>query len=206
MGIGSLQFRYVHYFLQLLPPLAATIGWVAARLCDGFGRRAEGAVACLLALILAAQVSSAVNVEKETLKPVVDAKAPGLGWLRDQPAQIAAAIRPELAARPGETIYVFDYEPVIYPLTGAVPPTRYAWPAYLISRRLAEFSNIDVATAFEAIIAQKPLFIIVARDTTWHSPNDHTHIAYERIGPELAAHYDLWKTFDKAWVYRRRGA
>jgi len=204
VGVASLQFRYVHYFLELLPPLAVATGWVAMRLLDGAGTRARAAVAAILALVLAAQLSSAASIEKETLKPVVNAKMPGIGWLRDGPAQIAAAIRPELAAHPGAILYVFDYEPILYHLARAVPPTRYAWPAYLVSRKLAQFSNIDVARAFDAIMAQKPYLIVVARNTTWHSPEDHTHVAYARIGPELAAHYELWKTFDEAWVYRRR--
>jgi hypothetical protein len=204
IGVAALQFRYTHYFLPLLAPLCATTGWVVGRLFDAVGRAAPKSAALLLAFVLAAQAASAVNIEKQTLKPVLMATSPGIGWLKDTPAQIAAAIRPILSAAPGETIYVFDYEPIIYPLAGVIPPTRYAYSAYLISEKLAEFSNIDVARAFDQSIAKRPLFIIVARDTSWHPPEDHTAVAYARIGPVLADKYQLWKTFDDALVYRRK--
>jgi 4-amino-4-deoxy-L-arabinose transferase-like glycosyltransferase len=203
VGVGSLEFIYGHYFLQLLPPLCATTGWVVMRLFGDTQRAAPKTIGLLLALILAAQLTSAANVEKETLKPVIEAKEPGIGWLKDTPAQIAAAIRPILSTSPGETIYVFDYQPIIYPLAGVTPPTRYALPLFLVSRLQGAFTNIDVARAFEEIMVKRPLFIIVARDAWGWQLEDHTPATYERIGPVLAAKYQLWKTFDEALIYRR---
>jgi 4-amino-4-deoxy-L-arabinose transferase-like glycosyltransferase len=195
IGVAAAKSFYQHYFLQLLPVLSTSLAWVLAeRLPSGRGRGLLGLLA------LAWLASTAGGAISETLAPV-DWQQPGL--LKDQPAAIARDLRPDLAAAPGAVLYVFDYEPILYSLTGAPPPTRYAFPSFMISRFLSSIAGVDPLREFAAIMARHPLFIV--RSRLRHPTPERDEMAlYAALDRTLASDYVLWRLYPDAAIYRRR--
>jgi hypothetical protein len=76
------------------------------------------------------------------------------------PALVADHIRPRL--KPGETIYVVDYEPAVYLLAGAEPPTRYALPMHLLCPFPA--AKVDPAAEIARIMSTTPRCLVVVAE------------------------------------------
>lgn len=206
VGIFSARLFFVHYFLQALPAFCIATAWVLARLLPWAAAPSMGSRILVLLFIVAGPAAGAAGVVKDTLKPVVMGEAATTGWLRDTPARIAAAIRSELSRAPGETLYVFDYQPMIYPLAGVAPPTRYAFPPFIVGRGGSRVAGIDADREFAAVMAWRPLFIVQARDQKWHSADDENTSVFDALRRAVAERYEVWKVYDEAIVYRRRGA
>jgi hypothetical protein len=205
-GVAIAKSFYNHYFLQPLPALCIITGLVLLRLLVGArGKevRAGAPSMAVLLFIALGMLGAAGAVAKDTLKPAMHTHAPGVGWLKDTPAQIAAAIRPVLDRTPGATIFVFDYEPIIYGLVHVAPPTRYAFPAFYIDASGSAMAGIDAVRVVAGVLAKKPLFIIVSR-TMRGLVKPRNDAVYDRVDRTLAEHYKAWKEFPQAIVYRRR--
>jgi hypothetical protein len=137
--------------------------------------------------------------------PIAMRPAVGPGPLSDTPAEVAADLRPELARAPGETIYVFDGEPVLYSLLQARLTTRYVFPSFLLSRLLSHTVNIDPLAVLDGIMAERPLFVIRRRFPGVQSPVTRNVSVYAKMEADLAADYGVWRVYDNMVVYRRRG-
>lgn len=61
---------------------------------------------------------------------------------------------------PGRSIYVVDYEPVIYQMTGATVPTRYPLPMQLLCPSFA--AKIDQGPEIRRIMSTQPALLIVS--------------------------------------------
>ena len=162
--------------------------------------------AALLLLVAAGVVpfvrEAAIDVGR--MIPITMRAPVGFGPLRDTPAEVAADLKPELAKAPGQTIYVFDGEPVLYSLLQARLPTRYVFPSFLLSRLLSYTVNIDPMAQLNAIMAQPPLFVIRRRFPGTQSPQTRNVAVYAKMEADLAADYGVWRVYDTMIVYRRR--
>ncbi len=136
--------------------------------------------------------------------PIAMRPAMGFGPLRDTPAEVARDLGPELAKAPGQTIYVFDGEPVLYSLLHARLPTTYVFPSFLLSRLLSYTVNIDPLAQLDRIMAERPLFVIRRRFPGPQSPQTRNVAVYARMEADLAAEYSVWRVYDSMIVYRRR--
>jgi hypothetical protein len=204
-GAVSLRLLYWHHYLQPLPALCITTAWVLERLLSSSEARSVGRSLAVMAFVMTGPVAGAAGIIKNTLKPAVTGGAEASGWLRDSPAQIAAALRPELARAPGETIYVFDYQPIIYSLAGIAAPTRYALPDFIVRRSGSDIAGIDADREVSAILARWPLFIITsAQDPTKERPGEgYNASVYAALDRLIAERYEVWKSYKEAFVYRR---
>jgi len=146
-------YFFPHYFLIWLPPLAllAALGcWRVARLVPP-GRRGL-AFGLLVAVV-------AVGSWRADATARVDR---GIRLFAPDPVrQVADAIRAEL--RPGETIFVVNYHPAIYFMTGAGLPTRFVFPAQLTGREFSRVADIDTDAEVARVLATHPRFIVVDR-------------------------------------------
>jgi len=124
--------------------------------------------------------------------------------LRDTPAHVAADLAPALSKAPGQTIYVFDGEPILYSLLHARLPTTYVFPSFLLSRLLSYTVNIDPLAPLDSIMAERPLFVIRRRFPGIQSPQTRNVAVYARMAADLAADYSVWRVYDTMIVYRRR--
>jgi 4-amino-4-deoxy-L-arabinose transferase-like glycosyltransferase len=204
LGVASGGLYFSHYFLQILPVLCVAAGLLLAA---AVSLRPALPRVGLLVLALLSLWPLAQAIAPDLGRMVAVARRPpvaGLGLLRDTPARVAADLRPELAAAPGETIYVFDGEPVLYSLTHARLPTRYVFPSFLQSRLLAHMIGIDPMAVLDGIMAERPLFVI--RRTNPDDGNAATRNldVYARMRADLTAGYTVWRRYDTMVVWRRK--
>lgn len=81
---------------------------------------------------------------------------------RGQPADSVARVGEYLTERlaPGEQIYVFDGQPILYFLTRTVPPTRFAFPMAHQVDHIAQGFGFTPYDKVKEIFAVKPRFVI----------------------------------------------
>jgi len=196
-GVVAAKSFFDHYFLQLLPVLCVAAAWVMHRL----PRPRPVWLGALFALaVLALPALAAGTAWRDALGPVLSFSD---GWPKlhaDVPAQIAADIRPALAASPGAAIYVFDDQPIIYSLTHEAPPTRFAFPSILTTSFLANVAGVDAVAEVARILASRPLFII-RRTQPPIGTNPLNPAVYAEMNSALAMHYLLWRNYPGSEVY-----
>lgn len=203
LGVASGGLYFSHYFLQILPVLCVAAGLLlAAALSLPYAVARAG----LIALALFSLWPMAARITPDLGRMIAVAArppVPGLGLLRDTPAKVAADLLPELKAAPGETIYVFDGEPVLYSLTQARLPTRYVFPSFLQSRLLAHMIGIDPVAVLDGIMAARPLFVIRRTNPDDRNAATRNLDVYARMNADLAARYTVWRRYDSMVVWRR---
>jgi 4-amino-4-deoxy-L-arabinose transferase-like glycosyltransferase len=203
IGVASGGLYFSHYFIQLLPVLCIATGLMAGQAAAWWRPLPRTALLVLIAAGLIPSVNEAA-IDIGRMIPIAMRPPVGFGPLRDTPADVAAALAPELAKAPGQTIYVFDGEPVLYSLLHARLPTKYVFPSFLLSRLLSYTVNIDPLAQLDSIMAEKPLFVIRRRFPGVQSPQTRNVAVYARMEADLAADYSVWRVYDDMVVYRRR--
>jgi hypothetical protein len=106
----------------------------------------------------------------------------------DVPARIAALIAEELP--PGETIFVPNYQPIIYLLAHAGIPTRFPFPVHLTGA-FANLAGNSTDGEVDRILATRPRFIVIDRGY-WGAMRP---AAANAIATALAAAYELAYVF-----------
>ncbi len=200
LGVIAAKSFYSHYFIEMLPPLCVCFGWVLGHAVPGGIKRWSIPAQALAALLLAIPTLGAAGVAiANTLHPLISISAGGIRFHADTPDQIAADIAP-LSAPSGFKLYVFDYQPVLYVLTGARLPTRFPYPADITTLFLARVARIEPEPELQQILAHDPEFIVVARAPISELPENP--VIYRDLRQSIALRYDLWKQYDEAKVYR----
>jgi hypothetical protein len=102
---------------------------------------------------------------------------------RDVPEIIADVIGEDLA--PEDSIFVFNYQPVLYFLTDARLPTRHVLPADW-ARRYSAVTGVDPLKELDTVFRARPEYVVFL-DTDWIRMGDgvlaslHRHLAgYEK--------------------------
>jgi hypothetical protein len=158
---------WAHYFLLLLPASALLMAWLAALFTDMGPRVAKLALPIVL-LVLAYPLGIVQDV----------AKARTLAE-RDVPSLIAARITPELTQT--DSIFVFNYQPIIYFLSDARLPTRHVLPADW-SKQYRTTTGVEPMVALESVFSHRPKYVVFI-DRDWqHMGMDvlaalHRHLA-----------------------------
>lgn len=203
LGVASGGLYFSHYFLQILPALCVAAGLLLAAVLNA--PRVMRALLSMAALLSLWPMAHAIAPDMaRMLATAARPPVPGFAPLRDIPAQVAADLLPELAQAPGETLYVFDGEPVLYSLTQARLPTRYVFPSFLQSRLLSHMIGIDPVAVLDGIMAQRPLFVIRRSNPDDQNGVTRNLAVYARMQADLAAGYTLWRRYDTMLVWRRK--
>lgn len=155
LAVAGPGFFFPHYFLIVVPPLAllAAIGAYSFAHYVG-GLRARLALAALLGF-------AAVDMVATDLAPRLT-RGFAMG-APDTPRRMAALMNDEL--QPGDTIFVPNYQPVVYFLTQARLPTRFPFPVHLTGG-FANLAGVDTDAEVARILASRPRFIVLDR-TEW---------------------------------------
>lgn len=194
-GVASAKSFFDHYFLQVLPPcclaLALALGWLLPKFGGWRRRQAAVLVSALLVIPAAAGYGSLAAI-------IAPLREPGGGFGPDTPARIAALLRPRIAA--GARLYIFNSQPIIYALTGAVPPTRYVLPSVLTRCFLARVAGVDGPAEVARILSADPDFVV----TRTGRPEAPDPAVYTEFKADMAARYQLWRTYPDATIYRLR--
>lgn len=186
---------FVHYFLLITPMLSVSAAVFLANLPQGAVR-----ILCSLVLVLAA---AAPLTRSALIEAGLHAWAKSLrGAPPDVPAEIALAITTRLAA--GETIYVYDYQHVLYYLTRVEPPTRYPFREHHLLPIESAAIGIKPAEEMRRILAHRPRFVVAGSD-----PHKGTYgQASLTLSEALDREYRLVRIYGAAhepvWLYERR--
>lgn len=187
-----------HYFLQFLPPFCLLGGLLLGR---GFLDRVPGwraRAAALGALAVLALFGVSKNQLVHTAYVLRDRLVHGEAWAADTPRRIAADLKP--LVRPGDAIYSVGFLPIVYYLTGAEIPTRFAFTG-LPHRRYAGRDGcpwVPQAVELKRVLDSRPRFIVV-----------ELGVFYEQLDPpvrtmldeRLARDYRLRFSYDMHWIH-----
>jgi hypothetical protein len=151
-AVASRRF-YQHFFLFTAPSLVLLAATFLRMAAVPEGTRRFLAL-CALLFGAAAPISA-----QETFVHGIRAQ-----WevARGHPADAVAAAADYLSKRlrPGETIYVFDGQPVLYFLTRTTPPTRFAFPeSHLRDDVTARFGTTP-RDSVRGILDRRPRFVV----------------------------------------------
>jgi 4-amino-4-deoxy-L-arabinose transferase-like glycosyltransferase len=152
---------FPHYFLQVLPPLsllAAAVIVQAVRLDSALPRARQ---ALLISLIVA------IGLVQPAARPLRRSLEEAQALLRRTPrvellVYTAGYLRERMA--PDDTLFIAEGEPILYYLTGAPIPTRYALPAYLNRPDMAAITGIEPLAELERIMALRPRYVVLLEE------------------------------------------
>jgi hypothetical protein len=187
-----------HYFLLRAPPAALLAGVVVARAPFKWtGIAVAVAAAAAVTLLL----TNPVGIFKDAVKLHALETA-------DAPRIVADRIGPQLA--PDDSIFVLNYQPVVYLLSDAAPPTRHVLPADW-SQRYRAVSGLDPIAELGTVFATQPKFVVFV-NPDWLGMGDDVFAA---LRDRLAGAYEKdFEVIDRqllpgpvpVQVYRRKDA
>ncbi len=122
------------------------------------------------------------------------------GWdVPDPPRQVAEIIRQQI--RRGEPIFIANYHPAVYVMSGAGVPTRFAFPGHLTCE-WDRVTGVDVDAEVNRILASRPRIIVVDRGY-WRSMRRRVRVnlgttlkrSYVKVAEvqELAGMVEIWR-------------
>lgn len=179
-----------HYFLQMLPPLCLITILVFKNKSQGQNLLLwilGGLIGCYFAL--SSLWSTVVIVYHRSLQ-----SRPYWG---DRPAQVADFLKKSL--KPGDAIYVYNAEPILYYLTQARVPTPYLF----LSHHYRGLTGARPQQEFKRLLAQSPRYIII--DT---HPNDNDRYRLPELENllqmTLNQHYEKVTVIDGITIYQSK--
>ncbi len=183
----TLKF-YTHYYNLTFMPLAIICGWSIARLTvQGTWR--------VIALGLLLTVFWGGKTIKLHYSP----------WIKEYQShsnvyeQIADYINPQMSS--ADSIYVVNDEPILYFLTKNEPPTRFAYPAFVIDPHFSFVAEVDPDREVAKILAKSPKFVIIGR---MEGPgSEKRNPVVDHVMEEIKHTYTLDKSFGRIDVYRK---
>jgi hypothetical protein len=194
LGVYAAKSFYDHYFLQILPVLSISLAWLVWRIGGTFKWQPA-----LMAVLLAMPANAAVQALVEATQPILKMQNGKASLQPDPAARIAAEINNTPAGMPRQ-VYVFDDQPVIYSLTGEMPPTRYAFPSILSTCALSHVAGVQGTAEVKRILSAKPEYIVRSR----YLANDPNQAVYAMLAQFLATRYVLWRSYGNSMLYRLR--
>lgn len=187
---------YWHYFLQLTPPLSLIAAYAIINGLQMTQKRSGQALGLVLTLLITGGLISSlwrpVAASLKTLRLQVEDKLP-----LDLPATVAAYLNERLDGT--ATIYVVDYEPVVYFLTNVEPPTRYVSPPLLTDNEFGSFAGVEPLLELEAIMARHPAYVLLRKE-------EHDSPFYSKLWGYLDRSYALDTVIGDVLLFRRKAA
>ena len=180
LAVAGPGFFFPHYFLIVMPPLSL-LGAIGAYAFAQYvsGARARLGLAALVAFL-------AVDLMAADVTPRLS-RGFAMGS-PDTPRRMAALMNDEL--QPGDTIFVPNYQPVVYFLTQARLPTRFPFPVHLTGG-FARLAGVDTDAEVARILASRPRFIVLDR-TEWFAMRPS---AMSMLTEALEEFYELAASF-----------
>ncbi len=191
IGVYSARSFFDHYFLQLLPVMSIMTICCLARLCYQ--------LKIIYACTMFTPIYSGWMSIQNAAAPVVTVNRMQIQFHADTTAKISSDLRANL--QPGQIVYVFDDQPIIYSLISQTPPTKYVLPSVLTTHFLASVAHVDSVAEVKRILELSPEFIVRSRYPASTPPN-RNEVIYRLVNDRLATHYTLWKQYDVSYIYR----
>jgi 4-amino-4-deoxy-L-arabinose transferase-like glycosyltransferase len=188
-----------HYFLQFLPSFCLLNGFLLGRGLLAAAPRPAARVGLLAAVAALTLFGTSKNQLVHNLHVLHDRVARGKAWAGDTPRRIAADLRPAL--RPGEAIYQVGFLPIVYHLTGAAIPTRFAFTGLPHRRYPGRDGCAWVPREIELrrVLDARPRFVVV-EDGVFYAQLDPAVKAM--LDRRLARDYRLWRRYDMHPIHK----
>jgi 4-amino-4-deoxy-L-arabinose transferase-like glycosyltransferase len=151
-ALASRRF-YQHFFLFSVPALVMLVAAFLRIACPaGRLRNFCATWLCLVALV------AVLNSRDELLRGLRAHER----VMQGAPADSIAAAGDYLTSRlrPGETIYVYDGQPILYFMTRTVPLTRFAFPDTHLNSEVAARLGFTPYDMVKSVLAREPRFIV----------------------------------------------
>jgi len=148
----TLKF-YKHYYLVTLPPLCLLLAHASARFHAAVGHRRT----LIFALAGALGFPVARTIEKSYVPWISAYLEKG-----DVNVNIARYLKGQIS--PQDHIYVVNGQPIVYFLAKAQLPTRYVFPALIISEPISRVANVDYPGEVERILDKAPRAVLIRDD------------------------------------------
>jgi 4-amino-4-deoxy-L-arabinose transferase-like glycosyltransferase len=201
IGICQVFLRFMsdHYFLQFLMPLSLLAGFLLGRGVLAHLENAAGRRALLSALVVLAVFGVAKNPIVNALYVARDRFIGGKAFAGDAARQAAADIQKDL--RPGDSLYVVGFMPIVYYLTGAKIPTRFAFTG-LPNQQYPGRDGctwVEPRVELQRILDSNPRFILVEQGVFYAElpPDLRT-----KLDDRLVQQYRLRATFAQHPIHR----
>ncbi len=181
-----------NHFIGAMAPLCVLSALVTVRLAERYRRAAI--VPAVAAIALLSHAAYQFVLAAPIAYGRVTTHNPEFG---DPTAQLGTFLVSQNAAR--RSLYVADDRTVLYLLSGATPPTRYAYSAHLTDPYQQIVAGTDGPVEVARILATSPVFIV--RDTAL-AENEEPAVRAE-LDRALAAQYRVAFAIGTRTVYER---
>jgi hypothetical protein len=186
-----------HHFLQLLAPLSLFTGLLVAGLLRLARQPIDGRqILAVLLILLSTLTPLAYGKGAETAKILASHFIKGRPWPQDANVTVADYLRGVI--RPGESLFVVDYNPVIYTMVDAPIPTPYILPVFLIDQWYEAVANIDQVQVLDETMARKPTYVVLQARPNREFTNQRVA---QRLTERLTASYTLEQTVPGVETY-----
>ena len=177
LGGLAQQQPYATYFFDTLAPLALM---AAATLQSRAGTpRPVRAVAWSAGVVLGLAVVGYVGLHIQKIR---DNGSPYL----------PAAIAEDIKAQGAQSLYVFNYYGIMYPMTGLALPTRYPLPDHLLRNLEAASFQFDAQAELARIFGNNPSVMLVQYPLSSRIPQDRREMLFAKLDSD----YCLWRNYE----------
>jgi 4-amino-4-deoxy-L-arabinose transferase-like glycosyltransferase len=156
-GTMSTGRYWDHYYLQLVAPGSILTAVVLAGLLSAAPAGFRGYKAFVLLFALAPLYTLVYPPALASVGLLKDA-ARGQMPPADGPVLVSDYLKARL--RPGEAVWVADYEPLVYYLVDPVVPTRYSFPMHLTNLDFGRL-GIQQMAEFRRIMDTRPAYVVL---------------------------------------------
>jgi 4-amino-4-deoxy-L-arabinose transferase-like glycosyltransferase len=188
---------YLHYALETVVPLSVLATLCFEELFLTYLPRSRVLIAAAAFLVLGSAGTQplvvGLNVGRELSDYVKNRSLHNV----DTSRAVGDYIQEQASSSP-PTLFVLDGHPIIYHTSGVVPPTKYAFPPFLLDPHFEHVTGVDGKTEIARIVADKPEFIVRRTDPLPVSVETLT-----QVNAELATRYHIDRQIHNVEILRR---
>lgn len=198
IGVSISRLFWAHYFLQFAPALCMISAIIVNKIVSPiFNKSYLLGFVCLLIISIGGTYSFVKEYAKYSFGIVVKRYVLGDKYYGDVVKQISVYIDENISRN--EYIYVVDYHPIIYYLTGAEIPTKYVFPPFLIGNISKRMIGVDSLGELYNILKLKPKYIVKKHERP--DPGGTDNDFYSLLSSHISKFYDLDRSFSGIDIY-----
>ena len=195
---------YPHYFLQLSPSLCLVTAYIIISLIFPFTRNERYKIRQYLIfgvfLILLINTQGTFGALKYNATYIYFRHAKGIRHWGDTHALVAEYLKSRIKS--SDYIYTV-YQPIVYFLTDAKIPTRYAFPAFLVrGSDMPDITGIDPLEELDLILQKYPIYILMGKIDKASDYYNNNKLFFEKLNQALNENYHLENSIGRCDLYR----
>jgi len=203
---------YAHYFLPLLPPLSLITAFFLVKVLLGRQPKVSATALTersskylykqsLLLMVAVASLTSFYGISslKKNAAFFYFSGLKGIPHYEDKAAEVAEYLQDRIT--PNDYIYVADYDPVVYFLSNAQIPTKYAYPFFLIGDNLPKVAGVNPIQELSALMKKQPLYVVIG---AMSKETEQNRSFYSKLKQWLEKDYRLEQSDNQVKLYRRK--